>query len=63
MCIRDSEGVLKIELAKDAGPFNAPMTVRAVAHLDADLTVRTRVLRQGDSAIAEAKVRIVVANQ
>lgn len=59
----ESEGVLKIELAKDAGPFNAPMTVRAVAHLDADLTVRTRVLRQGDSAIAEAKVRIVVANQ
>jgi hypothetical protein len=55
----ENQGTLRIQFASDAGPFNMPLVIRAVARPTQGLTVRDRPLRKGDPIIAETRLSVV----
>ena len=54
-----NEATLRIRFADVAGPFNAPVVVRATARLTRTVTVRGRPLREGDPVIAVTRISVV----
>ncbi|MBB75825.1 MAG: hypothetical protein CMJ75_15065 [Planctomycetaceae bacterium] len=50
---------LEIRFTGDAGPFNAPLSVRATIRPVENITVRGRPLRSGDPIFAEAPLQVV----
>ncbi|MAV37105.1 MAG: hypothetical protein CMJ59_16805 [Planctomycetaceae bacterium] len=56
-----TEATLEIRFTGDAGPFNAPLVIRATVRPTENITVRGRPLRSGDPIIAEAPLSVVVA--
>lgn len=55
-----TEATLEIGFTGDAGPFNAPLAVRATIRPVENITVRGRPLRTGDPIFAEAPLQVVV---
>ncbi len=53
------EAVLSIRCAPTAGPFNAPLVIRATIDLPRDMDVRGRPLRRGDPVVARTELEIV----
>ncbi|MCH2400188.1 MAG: hypothetical protein MK364_13825, partial [Pirellulales bacterium] len=54
-----TEANLEIRFNGDAGPFNAPLAVRATIRPVENITVRGRPLRTGDPIFAEAPLQVV----
>ena len=54
-----TEAKLEIRFNADAGPFNAPLAVRATIRPVENITVRGRPLRTGDPIFAEAPFQVV----
>ena len=54
-----TEATLEIRFTGDAGPFNAPLSVRATIRPVENITVRGRPLRTGDPIFAEAPLQVV----
>lgn len=54
-----SEATLRLRFARDAGPFNVPLVVRATARLTRAVTIRGRPLRKDDPVVAFTRVDVV----
>ena len=61
--IRKGEGggTLDIHFAEDAGPFNAPLVLRATLYPIETVTVRGRPLHKGDPIISETRFKVAPA--
>ena len=58
-----TEATLEIRFSGDAGPFNAPLVVRATVRPTANITVRGRPLRTGDPIFSEASLQVVTSQR
>ncbi len=59
LAVGQNEAAVRVWFASGAGPFNAPLEVRATARLPRPIRIRGSLLREGDEVTAVTSIGVV----